>query len=389
MTTYYVATTGSDGAAGSILAPWATIKYAVAHVAAGDTVNIRTGTYAESIRTYNGDAVISGTAGNVITIQNYNSEVVTMQPGSGNYEVLWIGGVSYTTWKGIIFDGTGMTQDAVGVSNSSLHTTFDGCEFKNAYHQCLSIAHGSHFAAIRNCLFHEWGQTASNQYHAIYITSGDTNDVLIEYNTIHDGTGFGIHIYNGDGTKCDRTIIRNNRIYHTGFRGGIQNSATSISAILMTDGDDCLIYNNLVYNNLGTGIESAFGSGTSNLGIYSNTIYNNGTVDGQAGINLGAATSNAIVKNNIVYGNGLDIVDDGSGTTNGNNLTSDPSFTNAGTGDFTLQVGSTAIDTGADLSLVFTTDFSSITRTVPWDKGAIQYASGVARLSRGSLMGAG
>jgi len=43
--TYYVAPTGSDSAAGSQTAPWATIAKAQSMAAAGDTVYFRAGTY--------------------------------------------------------------------------------------------------------------------------------------------------------------------------------------------------------------------------------------------------------------------------------------------------------------------------------------------------------
>ena len=44
--TYYVATTGSDTAAGTSAAPWKTLQKAANAVAAGDTVIVRAGTYA-------------------------------------------------------------------------------------------------------------------------------------------------------------------------------------------------------------------------------------------------------------------------------------------------------------------------------------------------------
>ncbi len=46
--TYFVATNGSDGFDGSLLTPWATLKYALSRVGDGDTVYMREGLYFES-----------------------------------------------------------------------------------------------------------------------------------------------------------------------------------------------------------------------------------------------------------------------------------------------------------------------------------------------------
>ncbi len=75
-TTYYVAPSssgGSDSNAGTLAAPFETLQYAINQLSAGDTLYIRAGTYRETI-TIDED----GTSGNLITIQNYNNEVVSI-----------------------------------------------------------------------------------------------------------------------------------------------------------------------------------------------------------------------------------------------------------------------------------------------------------------------
>jgi len=75
-TTYYVAPSssgGSDSNAGTFAAPFETLQYAINQLSAGDILYIREGTYRETI-TIDED----GTSGNLITIQNYNNEVVTI-----------------------------------------------------------------------------------------------------------------------------------------------------------------------------------------------------------------------------------------------------------------------------------------------------------------------
>ena len=75
-TTYYVAPASSGGDnnnAGTLAAPFETLQYAVNQLTAGDILYIREGAYRETI-TIDED----GTSGNLITIQNYNNEVVTI-----------------------------------------------------------------------------------------------------------------------------------------------------------------------------------------------------------------------------------------------------------------------------------------------------------------------
>ncbi len=74
--TYYVAPSasgGDDDNAGTFAAPFETITHALTQLSAGDILYIREGTYRETIT-----ITQDGSSGNVITIQNYNNEVVTI-----------------------------------------------------------------------------------------------------------------------------------------------------------------------------------------------------------------------------------------------------------------------------------------------------------------------
>ena len=68
---YYVSTTGKDTNSGtSISYPFRTVQRAVDKAIAGDTINIRGGTYREEVSIYRG----GGSAGKFLTIQAYGSE---------------------------------------------------------------------------------------------------------------------------------------------------------------------------------------------------------------------------------------------------------------------------------------------------------------------------
>lgn len=56
-----------------------------------------------------------------------------------------------------------------------------------------------------------------------------------------------------------------------------------------------------------------------------------------------------------------------------NNLTIDPLFMNVSANDFRLRLGSSAINTGVDLSSIFTTDITGATRQIPFDIGAYEF----------------
>ncbi|HXM23399.1 MAG TPA: hypothetical protein VN948_19235, partial [Terriglobales bacterium] len=69
---YYVSTSGSDGATGTIDQPFQTIQKAASVMVAGDTAFIRAGVYRETVKPAN-----SGTTSAPITFAAYNGESVT------------------------------------------------------------------------------------------------------------------------------------------------------------------------------------------------------------------------------------------------------------------------------------------------------------------------
>jgi hypothetical protein len=72
LTSYVVATNGSDSAVGSLAAPFATIQHAANVAQPGDTIYIRGGTYHETV------TPPSGTASAPIIFEPYNGELVTV-----------------------------------------------------------------------------------------------------------------------------------------------------------------------------------------------------------------------------------------------------------------------------------------------------------------------
>src|SRR5665647_1328264 len=75
--TYYVATNGNDANPGTITQPWRTIQKAVNTVVSGSTIQVRGGTYYESV-----NFTRSGVSGSPITLSAYPSETVVIDGGS-------------------------------------------------------------------------------------------------------------------------------------------------------------------------------------------------------------------------------------------------------------------------------------------------------------------
>ncbi len=118
---YFVSTSGSDSNPGTIDQPWRTINYAVTQVSAGDTINVRAGTYNESVYI----DMVDGTADNYITLKSYDGTGSAVITGS-----LTFGACHY--WKMIGFDVSGGTnavhiEPSADLSNRSQYITLQDC----------------------------------------------------------------------------------------------------------------------------------------------------------------------------------------------------------------------------------------------------------------------
>ena len=121
-------------------------------------------------------------------------------------------------------------------------------------------------------------------------------------------------------------------------------------------------------------------------GMTAPLMYNNTAYDMPTGVEIGnSGVSAAEVKNNIFETISTPISDSGTSTVKSTNfcdsagtgcsVTGSPSFTNAATGNFTLQSGSSCRDAGLDLSATLTTDYLGTSRPQngTFDIGAYEY----------------
>lgn len=395
--TLYVSTTGSDTTGdGSSTKPWRTIGKSVSQVAAGDTVRIAAGVYAETITIEEKH----GTAADPITF-------------------LAVGTV--------VIDGTASTRDAVFVTYSS-YVVLDGWTVRQAPRAGLRID-ASHHVTVRNGTFANngrWGiftdfsddllienneAYGSVAEHGIYHSnSGDRP--TIRGNRIHDNYAAGLHMnadasMGGDGV-ISGALVENNVIWNNGSGGG---AAINMDGI--TDSD---IRNNVLYNNLASGIAMYQIDGAvcsqgndifnntivmadggrwaiqiSSSDCVNNRIFNNiltrpGTRRGAIGLDehpiSGLESDYNVVVNRMTINGGDSILTLAQWQALGHDAhsvtgTPDQLFVDPANGDFRLKTGSPAIDAGRTISSV-TRDIAGNSRPAgnAYDAGA--YESGTS-----------
>jgi parallel beta-helix repeat protein len=182
--------------------------------------------------------------------------------------------------------------------------------------------------------------------HCIY---GAGHSLLVDNANIHHCARYGISNLNGyTNQNVNNHIIRNSRVHDNGQAA---RNAGDGGGINLGEGSGHLIYNNVVYNNAGRGIEIAWEYCENCIAVYNNTVYKNGS----SGIWIQGGYRGIVVRNNIAYLNLGDFQNDGTGTVISNNVFgTNPLFVNADAGDFKLQTASPAREAGISLSQVQT-----------------------------------
>ncbi len=354
-TTYYVDKNSiggicSDSNPGTIVQPWCSIKYAANTLVAGDTVNIRQGTYSET------DIYPSrsGTSGNYITYKVYQNENVTIDATGADDSAFYIYNLDYIKIDGsgldnqihlyfekgdwVIMlrasdyvwvthvdvsgspynDGLKLTSDHQGGQgdddSGSKHCIIEYSSFHdNGDYGIKLTGYGTSYNTIRYNNFYSNGATGSDKY-GMQISGGEYEDNQPQHNELYgnkfyNNLGCGIHLY-----ESSNNILRENEFYNNGI--GTSNPARGISLSLNSKNN--LVYGNRVYNNNYYGIECS--SHADSNKIYNNIIYDNAeegimiqggsskneiysnTISGgtNGGIYLSSDTQDTIIKDNIV-----------------------------------------------------------------------------------------
>lgn len=383
MSTRYVASGGNNGNAGTIDAPWLTISYGVAQLFAGDNLYIRGGTYTGSL-----NAIISasttvrgGTSwSNAITIAAYPGETVTIaNTGTPNLIALTSSTQQYIIISDLILDATLLgVAGCVYLGPGSHHIRVQDSECFGAHsyagiNTAETNAGDNEFLRLK---VHDNGEDNVPPGHGFYIQSPRN---LIEGCESDDNYGWGIQIYAGN---TDGNIVRNNWV-HDNARGG-QGGGIVVAGGPGSGGlGGVKVYNNIISGThpdaYGLQVGSEGGSPALNFEILNNTIL------APDAVNINSNATGTLLKNNILRtvnnaGAGS-VVDNGTGTIQTTNLTSDPTFTNGGGSyalvtDFQIQTTSAAKDAGTTLAAV-PYDFDGGARPfgAAYDIGAYEFGS--------------
>jgi hypothetical protein len=392
---YYVsANTGSDNNIGvATTLAFKTIAKAAALTQPGDTVYIMNGVYSASsnpLLTINR----SGLEGKNITYKALKGNTPKLT-ASGNVWNLIIVDANYIVIDGLEMEGDNANLTLAGAQASYQQSRATPAVF-NANYNTNAISIGgtstSHHITIKNCKVHDFPGGG--------IGAGNTDYITIEGNTIYNTSWYTMYATSGisilgpkpiDAVTTYKMIIRGNTVYgnktQVFWRTSSGNDRLSDGNGIILDANNgtqgtavytgrTLVENNVSYNNGGGGIH-AFQA--ARVDILNNTAYNNGTVvgypeiDGQQGVDVK-------IFNNIMYARtgGNCNANDASVTynyniyfngpafrTGANDRTINPQFislsTNPTTANFSLQLGSPAINTGTQ-ALFAPKDILGVTR---------------------------
>ncbi|OBY08345.1 RTX toxin [Rhizobium leguminosarum bv. trifolii] len=399
MTTYYVATTGSDSGNGSTTSPFRTISEAMsANLRPGDEVVVKAGTYNESI---NIDK--DGSAAGDITLRSEVPGGALIRPPAGSWNAISVNG-NYVTIDG--FDIGGAKGDGieannvhhVSVLNNKVHGSGEsGIQFNQSDfikiegNETYNNASTGWFSGIsiyqnRNIT----GDTSTDGYRNI-VQNNISHDNVTKSGAHTDGNGIIIDDFQSTQTSGHpnytfKTLVDNNLVYENGGKG-----------IQVTWSDSVTVQNNTAYHNnqdpLNDGTwRGELSNSASNNNTWVNNIAvadpsvnkNNTAIDNTS---IGGANNNVVWANNITY-NGTagqaSVKTDGGNampsTANGNKLGIDPHFAGAASDNFHLGSGSAAIDGGTAKYGVSSADLDDHARVVGTvDMGA--YESGSSPVS--------
>lgn len=387
----FVATTGSDAAAGTIGAPFLTIQKGLAVSSAGDTVSIRGGTYNTNI-----DDTIhpmpSGTSwANPFTIQAYNGEAVILRIPSNAQDLHAVHHRfdSYVIYSGIYVDAQDGKYGFIFEDNSH-HIRTTNCTIAN-----VPRSHGWIWKAASSGGYEALNCTATNIAFNKQPTDNDLHGIynqaplgLVSNVTFIGSSGASWAIHNYGDERSQTNTYANIKVYGRWnggaalFQAGSKHKLINLQAfddgtnqftggVQVLSGDDIEIINSTIYN-----------TGPIYIGPDAfRTIVDNNIVTGASldpGIaNFGQQTT---IRNNLIYGNAGGGINFGSGSTSSGNLVGagfDAAFTSTTWPfNFTLRTNSSALNAGRNTGYAY--DYVGVVRPqgAAYDIGAYEKVSG-------------
>jgi hypothetical protein len=274
---YYVATGGSDGAAGTQAAPLKTVAAAVAKVNSGDTVFVRAGTYPSSSTI---TISISGTSAKKCCLMVFPGDqrpvldFSSMSAGSSNRGIALKGNYWYI--KGLIVKGAG--DNGMNISGSC--DTIEFCDFLENQDSGLQLGGGAANNQIINCDSYynmDPGQGNADGFSPkLDVGTGNYFKGCRSWQNSDDG--FDGYLRPSDNIT---TTYENCWCYKNGYLKDGSASTGNGNGFKMGGSDDktlqhnCIVKNCLAAGNRVKGFDQNNNKGS--MTIYNGTAFNNGT----------------------------------------------------------------------------------------------------------------
>lgn len=336
--------------------------------------------------------------------------------------LLQVSARNYVRIQGLTFQNftcNGAMQQGIRIDSNSSYIEFNQNRFlndKNIYSSFDGTAAllffriwQSNYVTVNS---NEFGNINTVMSEVLTVNDGATN-TLVQNNYVHDTDGIAISTWSGAnnfsfvgnrteyiGIRRDGTVWYNNpavAIYNDGgYSGTIERNMVSYAGVGyeslaepgQPDAHDITISDNIAENCVSAGIvigtwySTTSGSSIYNLNVYNNTFYSN-----TVGVQILPMTSATVAWENNIFANnttnyynpldwnpgktGYNLYYGSNAGPGSNNVTSNPLFTNAAAGNFSLQSTSPAINAGDP-------------NTAPSVVGALDYA-GNARIQGGTI----
>src|SRR6266511_3676172 len=282
----------SDGGSGTSSVPFCTIGKGASVAAAGQTVQVASGTYSELVTVGH-----SGSAGSPIVLTAAAGASVTVTGMANGFKV---SGKSYITIHGFTVRNT--SSYGIYVTGGSSNVTVSGDTVRDTTSYGIHVKDSANVHVSGNDVSGA-GQQVSG-YTKYGVKFANSTSSLVSGNVSHDNSEAGVFL--------DNTSDRN--VSHDNEDSGLQFYSGS---------HDNLVVDNLSYSNGDHGIDDLNSTGQR---IISNTVYKNVT----AGINVEGTSPGATIENNLAVDNGIN-----SPRTKGN-IRVDSNSTSRTTVDFNL-----------------------------------------------------
>jgi len=293
-TNYYVAPEGSDAAAGTIGAPWATLDRAFDTALAGDTVFFRGGTYYPTSESQLGYLAHSGTAGSPICFFNYPGETPIIDCINVTSDSFTYGIYSYS-------------KNYIEVKGLTIRNLFQA--HSDDVVQAMEFTYGA-FVRIENCIAHDINGVAFG-VHGIdttYIINCDAYNLCDSLQPTvpgQNGTGFAIGTGRSWGVPrmySSYALIQGCRAWNASDQG------FASGGVGYMEFDNCWSWNNGLLYGDGLGFKYSISTSGDTINPLSTYIHNCISADnGMAGFtpnNLNGTVFNGHYYNNFSYHNG-------------------------------------------------------------------------------------